>query len=158
MSDANARAAAALDPSLVLDGPTPRLVDEWQLEPAICNHVRHDVDDRLASGQSILTGSAVPAAAAAGMQMRPMSLFESGQSNGEVSHCAGYSTALPWEIADKPTPLKLGALLVNVAVGAYLILRLRSQSRSGLRPIVLRKRLPASASTTARAGSTRHSV
>lgn len=38
-----------------------------------------------------------------------------------------------WEIANKPTPLKLGALLVNIAVVAYLILRLRSQGRSGLR-------------------------
>ena len=41
-------------------GEAPRLIDEWQLEPAIWNHVRRAVDDRRASGQFILTGSAVP--------------------------------------------------------------------------------------------------
>lgn len=40
-TDANAREAAGVDPALVLDGATPRLIDEWQLEPAIWNHVRH---------------------------------------------------------------------------------------------------------------------
>jgi len=49
--DATARAAAAVAPSLVLDGPTPRLIDEWQLEPAIWNHVRRAVDDRGTPGQ-----------------------------------------------------------------------------------------------------------
>ncbi len=38
--DENARRAAAVDPSLVLDGPTPRLIDEWQVEPGLWNHVR----------------------------------------------------------------------------------------------------------------------
>ena len=59
--DANARAAVAVDPALVLDGETPRLIDEWQIEPAIWNHVRRAVDDRGAPGQFILTGSAAPA-------------------------------------------------------------------------------------------------
>src|SRR6476659_5245405 len=59
--DANARAAVAVDPALVLDGATPRLIDEWQVERAIWNHVRRAVDDRAAPGQFILTGSAVPA-------------------------------------------------------------------------------------------------
>ena len=51
-SDENARRAIAVDPSLVLEGPTPRLIDEWQIEPTIWNHVRRAVDDRGAPGSS----------------------------------------------------------------------------------------------------------
>lgn len=92
--DADARAAAAIDPALVLDGQTPRLIDEWQIEPKLWNHVRRAVDDRNLPGQFILTGSAVPtdeitrhtgAARITRIQMRPMSLFESGHSTGEIS-------------------------------------------------------------------------
>ena len=57
--DPTARQAIAVDPSLVLDGPTPRLIDEWQMEPDIWNHVRRAVDDRGERGQFILTGSSV---------------------------------------------------------------------------------------------------
>lgn len=52
---------AAVDPSLALAGATPRLIDEWQVQPAIWNAVRHAVDDRQQKGQFILTGSATPA-------------------------------------------------------------------------------------------------
>jgi predicted AAA+ superfamily ATPase len=92
--DANARQALAVDPALVLDGATPRLLDEWQLEPAIWNHVRRSIDERGQPGQFILTGSAVPADdvtrhTGAGritrLRMRPMTLFEGGQSSGEIS-------------------------------------------------------------------------
>ncbi len=92
--DARARAAAALDPNLILDGDTPRLIDEWQTEPRIWNHVRRAVDDRRKPGQFILAGSAVPADDAirhsgAGrisrLRMRPMSLFELGLSDGSIS-------------------------------------------------------------------------
>ncbi len=92
--DANARAAIAVDPALVLDGPTPRLLDEWQIEPAIWNYVRRAIDDRSYPGQFILTGSAVPpdditrhtgAGRIARLRMRPMSLFETGRSAGSVS-------------------------------------------------------------------------
>jgi uncharacterized protein len=92
--DANARQAIAVDPALVLDGPTPRLIDEWQIEPAIWNQVRRAVDDRADAGQFILTGSAVPADdvtrhTGAGrisrLRMRPMSLFEAGRSTGLIS-------------------------------------------------------------------------
>jgi predicted AAA+ superfamily ATPase len=58
--DLNARQAASIDPSLVLDGAVPRLLDEWQMAPALWNHVRRTVDDRRAVGHFILTGSAVP--------------------------------------------------------------------------------------------------
>jgi len=92
--DENARAAIAIDPSLVLDGETPRLFDEWQIEPSIWNHIRRSVDQRQQTGLYILTGSAVPADdisrhTGAGrisrLRLRTMSLFESGFSSGKIS-------------------------------------------------------------------------
>lgn len=92
--DENARQAAAVDPSLVLDGPTPRLIDEWQIEPRLWNHVRRAVDDRRIPGQFVLTGSSVPADDVARhtgagrfsfLRMRPMTLYESGHTNGAIS-------------------------------------------------------------------------
>lgn len=86
---------ANLNPSLLLEGNTPRLIDEWQLAPSIWNAVRYEVDKRNDFGQFILTGSAVPAkidksshtgtGRIARMKMRTMSLFESGDSSGDVS-------------------------------------------------------------------------
>jgi predicted AAA+ superfamily ATPase len=58
--DEDAARLAALDPALLLDGDTPRLLDEWQLEPRIWNLVRRAVDDRRSRGQFILTGSSTP--------------------------------------------------------------------------------------------------
>jgi predicted AAA+ superfamily ATPase len=87
------QAAMKVDPSLLQEGPVPRLLDEWQLAPAIWNQVRRAVDDRRAPGCFILTGSAVPADDAmrhtgAGrivrLRMRPMSLFELGHADGSV--------------------------------------------------------------------------
>jgi predicted AAA+ superfamily ATPase len=92
--DANARRAVAVDPSLVLEGDTPRLLDEWQIEPEVWNHVRRAVDQRGAPGQFILTGSSVPnddvtrhtgAGRFSFLRMRPMTLFETGHTNGAVS-------------------------------------------------------------------------
>ena len=92
--DENARRMLGADPAAVLAGDTPRLIDEWQVEPVIWNHVRRAVDDRGASGQFILTGSAVPADdltrhTGAGrfirLRMRPLSLYESGHASGEIS-------------------------------------------------------------------------
>lgn len=93
-TDENARMAVNVDPKLVLNGASPRLLDEWQIEPKIWNHIRREVDERGKPGQFILTGSAAPADditrhTGAGrlvrMRMRPMSLFESGHSNGDIS-------------------------------------------------------------------------
>jgi predicted AAA+ superfamily ATPase len=86
--------AADTKPSLLLDGPAPRLLDEWQTAPVLWDAVRFAVDRRGRTGQFILTGSAVPPDQAgrhtgtgriARMLLRPMSLFESGESNGQVS-------------------------------------------------------------------------
>lgn len=86
---------AELNTSLLLVGETPRLIDEWQLAPKIWDAVRFEVDHRREEGQFILTGSAVPASTEninhtgtgriSRLTMRPMSLFESGESNGSVS-------------------------------------------------------------------------
>lgn len=92
--DVNARQAAAADPSLILDGATPRLIDEWQVVPSLWNVIRCAVDERGAQGQFILTGSAVPAdddarhtgaGRFARMRLRPFSLFESDLSTGRIS-------------------------------------------------------------------------
>lgn len=86
---------AELSPSTLLEGETPRLIDEWQIAPNIWNVVRYEVDNRDEFGQFILTGSAVPNELDESMHtgtgrisrllMRPMSLYESKDSNGEVS-------------------------------------------------------------------------
>lgn len=90
----NAQRAAQIDPRSILDGETPRLIDEWHLAPGIWNAVRRASDDRRSPGQFILTGSANPAdditrhsgAGRVGrVRMRPMSLFEQGASDGSVS-------------------------------------------------------------------------
>jgi hypothetical protein len=81
-------------PSLLLKGAIPRLIDEWQVAPVLWDAVRFQVDQRAEKGQFILTGSAVPpdnvtAHTGTGrisrLMMRPMSLFESEESNGEIS-------------------------------------------------------------------------
>lgn len=88
------RQLASLSPSLVLEGETPRLIDEWQEVPPIWDAVRYQVDQTAQKGQFILTGSATPnhkgilhsgAGRIAKLRMRPMSLYESGDSSGKVS-------------------------------------------------------------------------
>lgn len=79
----------------LLEGETPHLIDEWQLAPQLWDAIRYEVDHREALGQFILTGSAVPADTSkidhsgtgrfARLTMRPMSLWESGDSTGDVS-------------------------------------------------------------------------
>ncbi len=100
----NAYQTAQIDPRSVLDGDTPRLIDEWQLAPGIWNATRRASDERGTPGQFILTGSASPAdditrhsgAGRVGrVRMRPMSLLESGESNGSVSLNALMNGAAP---------------------------------------------------------------
>ena len=93
-ADPSARRAGAIDPGVLLQGKTPRLIDEWQIVPEIWNHVRHSVDERSGRGQFILTGSAVPpdditrhtgAGRIGRLHLRPMSLLELERSTGQVS-------------------------------------------------------------------------
>lgn len=89
-------------PEMILDGDTPRLIDEWQIAPQIWDAVRYKVDHRRGFGQFVLTGSAKPADRSkishsgtgrfAWLRMRPMSLFESGDSSGKVSLRALFDT------------------------------------------------------------------
>ena len=83
------------NPEALLEGEVPRLIDEWQLAPQLWDAARFTVDRRGKPGQFIFTGSAVPADKSkihhtgtgrfAWLTMRPMSLWESGESNGKVS-------------------------------------------------------------------------
>ncbi|MDD2395644.1 MAG: DUF4143 domain-containing protein [Sphaerochaeta sp.] len=88
------RQLAQLDPSIVLDGQFPRLIDEWQEVPSLWDAVRFKVDDQAVKGQFILTGSATPkrrgvmhsgTGRIARLRMMSMSLYESGDSTGFIS-------------------------------------------------------------------------
>lgn len=87
--------AAKINVRQLLDGDTPRLIDEWQIAPSLWDCVRFEVDHRKGLGHFILTGSSVPPSTDeifhsgtgrfAKLKMRTMSLFESGDSTGTVS-------------------------------------------------------------------------
>lgn len=123
--DANARQAINVDPSLILAGPSPRLIDEWQVEPQIWNHIRRAIDERGATGQFILTGSAVPpdeiarhtgAGRITRLRMRPMSLFERGRSSGVAS----LGALLAGEPVQSPDAgLTVEALAREIALGGW---------------------------------------
>ena len=86
--------AAKMNTGSILNGAVPRLIDEWQIAPTLWDSVRFEVDQRNEVGQFILTGSSVPPKSDeiyhsgtgrfAKLLMRPMSLFESGESSGSV--------------------------------------------------------------------------
>ena len=88
------RSLASIDPSLVLLGDSPRLIDEWQEVPEIWDAIRFEVDKSTNKGRFILTESATPnhkgilhsgAGRIARLRMRPMSLYEAGKSTGTIS-------------------------------------------------------------------------
>ncbi|HQO70085.1 MAG TPA: DUF4143 domain-containing protein [Clostridia bacterium] len=86
---------ASASPEMLLTGETPRLIDEWQIAPKLWDAIRFEVDQRRAFAQFILTGSSDPPKTKemvhsgtgrfSYLRMRPMSLFESGESNGAIS-------------------------------------------------------------------------
>jgi len=86
---------AKIAPEIILDGEAPRLIDEWQVAPVLWDAVRHEVDKRSKMGQFILTGSSTPinrdeiihsgTGRITTLKMRPMSLFESNDSDGSIS-------------------------------------------------------------------------
>lgn len=90
----NNKKIAELDPSLALEGDFPRLIDEWQEVPSLWDAVRGKIDSSLLKGQFILTGSTTinkekyihsGTGRIARLKMRPMSLYESQQSDGKIS-------------------------------------------------------------------------
>lgn len=115
---------AELNASMLLEGETPRLIDEWQLAPKIWDAVRFEVDHRNKDGQFILTGSAAPPSLddvnhsgtgrISRLTMRPMSLFESGESNGTVS--------LEW-LFSQPENQPTGIANLTINELAFLICR-----------------------------------
>ena len=90
--------AAKINVQHLLAGETPRLIDEWQIAPSLWDSVRYEVDHRDGMGHFILTGSSVPPSMDeifhsgtgrfAKLKMRTMSLYESGESTGDVSLAA----------------------------------------------------------------------
>jgi hypothetical protein len=127
--DDDARAAAAVAPQIIFAGDTPRLIDEWQIVPKIWNALRAEIDDRGAPGQFLLTGSAVPvddetrhtgAMRIVRMRMRPLSLFESGLSNGLIS-LAGLLDGSP--VTPGQSALTIPELAVELAVGGWPSIR-----------------------------------
>lgn len=120
-----ARQAFAVSPALLLEGETPRLLDEWQVEPDLWNHVRHAVDDRRAKGQFILAGSAVPRddpgrhpgpGRFIHLRMRPMTLAETGYSSKRVSLAA----ILAGETPTAPDPgLSVEQIAEPIVVGGW---------------------------------------
>ncbi len=114
-----------IDPHLLLEGPTPRLIDEWQLYPRIWDFTRREVDSRKQKGQFILTGSATPDEKArrhsgAGrfsvMHMRPMSWLERGWSSGEVSLQSLIETTAPHSAN---TDFSIPGLCEKIAIGGW---------------------------------------
>ena len=151
---------AAADPSAVLAGTTPRLLDEWQNTPQLWNMVRRECDDRARFGQFILTGSALPqdditrhtgVGRISRVLMRPMSLYETGRSTGDASLRALFEgeaiSALPRSdiglrdvasficIGGWPGSLDLDETDARLAVGDYLseIIRLDLPATNGVR-------------------------
>ena len=119
-----------IDSDAALTGDTPMLIDEWQTVPKLWDAVRYTVDHRHAMGQFIFTGSAVPNQEAekerehsgtgrfAWLTMRPMTLFESGESNGTVS--LGELFTAPEKILQK-NGLKLSDIAFLICRGGWPI-------------------------------------
>ncbi len=122
-TDEAARQALQIDPSVVLDGVPPQLIDEWQLDgTSLWNYVRAEVDRRKKAGQFILTGSSVPnddvrrhsgAGRFARLTMRTMSLFESGESSGEMSLSALLAGNRPTSSPPSLTATDIAELVVR---------------------------------------------
>lgn len=117
----NAKTALQVNPSMLTNGNTPRLIDEWQTIPQLWDIVRSEVDKRQSFGQFVLTGSSVPpeqeeiqhsgTGRIARVSMRPMSLWESGESTGMVS-LADLFEDKPLEPQSNPLDLEKIAFLI----------------------------------------------
>lgn len=124
----NFKSLLEIDTDAALSGDTPMLIDEWQTVPKLWDAVRYTVDHRRKMGQFILTGSAVPDRGAeeerehsgtgrfAWLTMRPMTLFESGESNGKVS--LGNLFTAPEKILEK-NELKLQDIAFLICRGGW---------------------------------------
>ena len=146
--DMDAQATAKIDPSLLLTAPPPLLIDEWQMVPEIWNHVRREVDNRELFGQFILTGSATPADdvtrhSGAGrfsrLRMRPMTLYEMGQSTGDISLSAMLNGD---EVKATDSGMTINNLIERICIGGWPkfanleVIEARAAMRSYLNEII----------------------
>lgn len=123
----------------LLTGDTPRMIDEWQLAPQLWDAIRFEVDRRGEDGQFILTGSAVPADTSqifhtgtgrfGWIKMRTMSLWESGDSTGDVRLSSLFS---PNATADGSSNIDIEELAFLVCRGGWPRASLRRKSRAAL--------------------------
>ena len=113
-------------PYSLLDGDVPRLIDEWQMLPELWDMIRNEVDNRGEMGQFILTGSSVPldenkrhhsgTGRYGWINMRPMSLWESGESTGSVSLGSLFEGE---NIAPTENPLQIGQIAFLLCRGGW---------------------------------------
>lgn len=180
---------AELSPETVLIGAAPRLLDEWQEVPALWDAVRAEVDKRNAKGQFILTGSATPnrkgilhsgAGRIGRIRMRPMTLYESGDSSGKVSlsalcdgkfsPCLNSAVALPdlaqWVVrggwpGNLDTPASAAGLIAREYIKALLesdVYRLDDKKRNIHKMHLLLRSLARNESTTASIGTLKKDI
>lgn len=123
--DEQVPAVMAVSPKRLLLGTTPRLIDEWQVQPKLWDYVRHEIDDRQQTAQFILTGSANPEEdirmhSGAGrftiLDMRTMTWQELGFSTGKVSMKSLFDGA-GIDILDEPTDLEF--IIEKIIVGGF---------------------------------------
>lgn len=116
------RQLAELNPALILQGDTPRMIDEWQEVPAIWDAVRAEIDKRHKKGQIILTGSSTPVSKGimhsgtgriVNLRMNTMSLYESGDSSGLVSLKELCDGNLEMRMLEEPDLEKLAHFIVR---------------------------------------------
>lgn len=125
--------------SRLLQGVTPRLIDEWQIAPQLWDAVRNEVDRRRKDGQFILTGSAVPAdtkeifhtgtGRMSWLKLRTMSLWESGDSSGDVSLADLFRNA---ETVDGMSNLDIETLAFVTCRGGWPKATLKEKRKSAL--------------------------
>ena len=127
----------------LLQGDTPRLIDEWQLAPQLWDAIRFETDHRKGDGLFMLTGSAVPADNSkirhsgagrfAWLTMRPMTLWESGESSGEVSLKALFSHP---ESIDGENSLKIEDVAFAICRGGWPKSLNKKTEKAALRQVV----------------------
>ena len=123
-------------PKRLLLGETPRLIDEWQVQPKLWDYIRHEIDDRKQTAQFILTGSANPEESAkmhsgAGrfttLDMRTMSWQELGFSSGKISMKSLFEGA-PVDIFDEPADLEF--IVERIIIGGFPTLLEKNMSQA----------------------------
>lgn len=124
--DPNVTSLMAIDPKILLAGDTPRLLDEWQVQPKLWDYVRHEVDDRPGKGQFILTGSSTPDESSlthsgAGrftvLPMRTLSWQELGYSDGSISLASLLTDNVQIDATQYQLPLKV--IIERLVIGGW---------------------------------------